>query len=417
MRIVPVLTAIVVMFGMYAIVFERPALLAFALGDAAAQQAEPPAPDFAKQDSTTVAVRDAAPEMGVVVMRLQARTVDSAIVLRGQTRAARQVEVRAETSATVISEPLRKGILVSQGDLLCKLDPGTRAASLAQARAALTEARSRVPQSKARLIEARAKLDEARNLNSVAEKLSKDGYASETRLISTKAAMRSAEAGIATAEWGLESVRSGIEAAAASVAAAEREIARLSIFAPFEGLLESDTAELGSLMQPGSLCATVIQLDPIKLTGYVPETTVNRVRVGALAGARLAAGQQVQGQVTFLSRSADPTTRTFLVEITVPNPDLAIRDGQTAEIAIAAPGEKAHRLPQSALTLNNDGKLGVRVVDADNIVQFMPVSLLRDDVDGIWVRGLPEQVDVIVVGQDFVVQGVRVNPTYREAAQ
>ena len=88
-----------------------------------------------------------------------------------------------------------------------------------------------------------------------------------------------------------------------------------------------------------------------------------------------------------------------------------------ATIAISAQGAQAHKLPQSALTLNNEGTLGVRVVDGDNKVEFLPVTLLRDETTGVWVSGLPEQSDVIVVGQDFVTAGVTVAPTYREAIQ
>ncbi|MEX0368074.1 MAG: efflux RND transporter periplasmic adaptor subunit, partial [Ruegeria sp.] len=346
-----------------------------------------------------------------------AREIDSAVVLRGQTKAVRQVEVRAETTSTVISEPKRKGVFVEAGDLLCELDAGTRHAALAEARARKIEAESRIPEAEARLDEARARLAEAEINNTAARKLSETGYASETRRISTEAAMRAAEAGIKSAEAGLETTRAGIEAATAAVAAAEREIDRLTIEAPFQGLLESDTAELGSLMQPGGLCATVIQLDPIKLVGFVPETEVNRITVGAMAGAELVTGLQVQGRVTFLSRSADETTRTFEVEITVPNPELLIRDGQTATIQISAEGAKAHLLPQSALTLNNEGQLGVRIVGANNVVDFLPVQLLRDSADGVWIGGLPETADVIVVGQEFVTEGVAVAPTYQEVSQ
>jgi multidrug efflux system membrane fusion protein len=229
--------------------------------------------------------------------------------------------------------------------------------------------------------------------------------------------MRTAEAGIKTAEAGLEATRAGIEAAIAEVEAARREIDRQTIEAPFDGLLESDTAELGSLMQPGSLCATVIQLDPIKLVGFVPEAEVNRVIVGSEASATLVTGLQVAGRVTFLSRSADETTRTFEVEVTVPNPDLSIRDGQTADIRIAAEGAKAHLLPQSALTLNHEGKVGIRTIGSGNVVDFKPVSLLRDSSEGVWLGGLPETVDVIVVGQEFVTSGVTVEPTYKEPSE
>lgn len=419
MRLIPILTAILVTAGLYLAVFEREALLAFARNPAqpeAAAQADAGTNGTAAS-ATAQAESPQRRAVGVVVLRSVARTIDSAVILRGQTEAARQVEVRAETSATVISEPLRKGANVKAGDVLCQLDPGTRAAQLAQARAALAEAQSRVPEAQARLEEAKAMLDEAQINWTAAQKLTEGGYTAQTTLLARAAGVRSAEAAIASAKSGLEATHAGIEAAQATVAAAEREIDRLTITAPFEGLLESDAAELGSLMQPGSLCAVVIQLDPIKVVGYVPETEVDRVAVGAQAGAELTSGRRVQGQVTFLSRSADPTTRTFEVEITVPNPDLSIRDGQTAAIAISADGAKAHKVPQSALTLNNEGRLGVRTVGDGDIVRFQPVEMLRDDVDGVWLSGLPETADIIVVGQDFVTDGVHVVPTYREAAQ
>ena len=421
MRLIPLITAVLVTLGLYLAVFERDTLLAFARGDdGAAMPAEAMDDPAASEDESALvaaAAAEPAKGIGVVVLRSEARSIDSAVVLRGQTAAARQVEVRAETSGTVISEPLRKGARVSEGDLLCRLDPGVRDASLAEARARLAEAQARIPESEARLVEAEARLAEARiNLNA-AQKLSEGGYASETRKVSAEAQERAALAGIASAEAGLEATQAGIEAAMAAVAAAEWDISRLVIRAPFSGLLETDTAELGSLVQAGSLCATVIQLDRIKVVGFVPETEVDRVTLGALAGAELATGERITGQVSFLSRSADPTTRTFEVEITVPNDDLTIRDGQTADIAIAAAGANAHKLPQSALTLNNAGVLGVRRIDDQNQVVFNPVDLLRDEADGVWLGGLPDQANVIVVGQDFVTQGVTVTPTWREAAQ
>ncbi|MCV2889579.1 efflux RND transporter periplasmic adaptor subunit [Ruegeria aquimaris] len=409
MRLVPFLTAILVTVGLYLLVFERDELMAFA-------KAETTTP--ATEETTSPPAGQPAPNaMRVVVLRSDASEIDSAVVLRGQTRAIRQVDVRSETTSTVLSEPKRKGAFVTAGDMLCELDPGTRPAQLAEAKARKAQAESSMPEAQARLEEAKARLEEALINNNAAQKLAETGYASETRRISTQAAVSSAEAGIKSAEAGLETSRASIEAATAAVAAAQREIDRLTIEAPFQGLLESDTAELGSLMQPGSLCATIIQLNPIKVVGYVPETAVNRVQVGALAGAELATGLQVQGRVTFLSRSADPNTRTFEVEITVDNPELLIRDGQTATIAISSDGAKAHRLPQSALTLNNDGKLGVRTVGPGNVVAFVPVEVVRDTPLGVWLTGLPETADVIVVGQDFVIEGVTVEPTWREASE
>lgn len=425
MRILPILMAIVVAVILYFAIIDRETARSFLGMNNTAEQdqlAETKTPDTPIQKTL----------IKVVAQHSTAQQIDSAVVLRGQTEAARQVEVRSETSSTVISPPLHKGTYVNEGQLMCKLDSGTRGASLAsakaklaEAKARLSEAQSRVPESRARAIEASARLDEALINQNAAAKLSAGGFATDTRVKGADAAVAAAEAGVEAAKSGLtaatsgiQSAEAGIESAIAGVAAADKEISRLQIRAPFEGLLESTTAELGSLLQPGSLCATILQLDPIMLVAFAPETEVNRIKMGAPAGARLAAGgDDVRGMVTFLSRAADPTTRTFRVEIEVANTDLVIRDGQTAEILIGSNGASAHLLPQSALTLNNDGALGLRVIDGDGIVSFQPVKLLRDTVEGVWLTGLPEKLDVIVVGQEYVTAGVQVAPTFRELSQ
>ncbi|MEP2640586.1 efflux RND transporter periplasmic adaptor subunit [Roseobacter sp.] len=413
MRIFSLFAALVVVGLLALAILDRPRLLAvFGAGNDVAEVAAPPA-GAAPQDS----------RVKVVVLRSKARKIDTAVSLRGQTQAARTVDVRAETSATVISAPIRKGTRVETGQALCQLDEGTRGTALAQASAQLDEARARVPESQARLSQARAQLEEARiNLNA-SSKLSEGGFATTTRVANTEAALATAQAGVESARAGLQAAQSGIQGAQATVATAEKEIERLMIRAPFSGLLESDTAELGSLLQPGSLCATIIQLDPIKLVAFVPETEVARVSLGAPATAHLITGgttnptQDVQGVVTFLSSSADEMTRTFRVEIEVANSDTHIRDGQTAAIQIAADGAAAHLLPQSALTLNDEGKLGVRTIDAAQTVEFHPVSLMRDTPDGVWLTGLEDSADVIVLGQEYVIAGVKVAPTYKELSQ
>jgi len=405
------------MIALYLAVFQRDAVLMFSRGAPAGEpviEEQPVAITASANGPATLPPPSTGKVIKVVVKKSRAKPVANAVLLRGETKADRQVEVRSETTAIVISEPLRKGRFVETGEILCQLDPGTRESALAEARARLKEAQARVPEAQARLDEAFAGLAEAEINFNAASKLSEGGFASETRLAETRARVSEAQASIESARAGLKTAQAGIEAATASVASAEREIDLLAIEAPFSGLLESDTAELGSLMQPGSLCATVIRLNPIRLVGYVPETEVNRLEVGARAASTLADGQQVAGIVTFVSRSADSSTRTFLVEIAVNNDDFQIRDGQTAEIMVESASGQAHQLPQSALTLNNEGQLGVRTVNTKNTVDFVPVRVVRDAADGVWLSGLPDQADVIVVGQDFVTEGVSVEATVRE---
>ncbi|MFN7223718.1 MAG: efflux RND transporter periplasmic adaptor subunit [Paracoccaceae bacterium] len=373
MRVLPPLTALAVAVTLYVAVFERDRFMA----TTAAQPADTPL-----QPTTT-----AQGAMSVVGLASKARQVQNAVIARGRTEAARQVEVRAETGGLVRSDPLRRGAFVTEGQILCELDPGTRLQQAAEA--------------EARLLEAQARLREAEVNADAANRLNEGGFATETRRIGAEATLESARAGVQSARSALDAIRA--------------DIARLTVSAPFEGLLETDTAELGSLLQPGSACATVIQLDPIKLVGFVPEAEVDRINVGAMAGARLISGREVQGRVTFLSRSADAATRTFRVEVTVPNADLAIRDGQTAEMLIAADGVMAHLLPASSLTLANDGALGVRLA-VSGVARFAPVTVLRDTAEGMFVTGLPDEATVIIVGQEFVTDGTQIAVTLQEAA-
>ena len=412
MRLLSVLTAVVVVAALYLLVFQRDALWEFSGRTEVAASAE---------NASSVSAEAETQEQGdaavpVVAMRSSARQIDGAVILRGRTEAIRQVELRAETSGLVNNEPLRAGSVVEAGDVICELDPGTRQIALTDAEARLIEAKTRLPEAEARLEEARARLTEAEINDRASARLSEGGFASETRVAQTNAAVEAARAGVQSARSNVEAARAGIQSAEAGVASAENELSKLDLHAPFDGLLETDSAEIGSLLQPGSLCATIIQLDRIKLVGFVPETMVDRVEVGATAGARLASGREVVGVVTFLSRSADPNTRTFRVDVEVDNPDMSIRDGQTAEIAIQSDGQTAHLLPQSSLTLDDEGRLGVRLVE-DSTASFAPVSVIRDSIDGIWIAGLNESVEVIVVGQEFVTDGVQLEVTYREADQ
>lgn len=414
MRLFSILAAVAVVFGLYMAIFQRDALLG------AVGAGQPEALDEATEISEQAPAIEAAPSspaddrVSVVALQSAAREIESAVVVRGRTEASRRVVVRSETSGQVVSERLNKGRLISTGDVLCRLDPGTRAASLAEAKARLEEARARAPEAEARVIEAQARLDEAMiNLNA-ADKLSQGGFASDTRVANTRASVESARAGVVAAQSGASSSQAGIQSAEAAVAAAEREMERTVITAPFEGVLETDTAELGSLLQPGADCAAIIQLNPIRLVGFLPEMMVDLVSLGTPAKARLATGETIDGLVSYIADSSDPNTRTFRVEVEADNSEQKLREGRTTEIAISSAGRKAHLLPQSALTLDDQGALGVRIVTKDNRAGFVPVEMVRDSRDGVWVTGLEDSATVIVIGHHYVSDGVLLDVTMRE---
>ncbi|WP_133486444.1 efflux RND transporter periplasmic adaptor subunit [Aliiroseovarius marinus] len=405
MRLFPILTALLVVAGLFMLVFQRDTLdEAAGVTEAAEITAE------AKNSN------DDQTGLSVVVLKSIAREIETPIVIRGRTEATRRVELRAETSGQVISDKLAKGTTVAKGDVMCRLDPGTRDASLAEAKARLAEAKARAPEAEARVIEAQARLDEATINLTAAEKLSEGGFASDTRVANARAGVEAARAGVISAQSGAATSDAAIQSASAAVAAAEREIERLEIRAPFAGELETDTADIGTLLQPGADCATLVQYNPVRVVGFVSELLVDQLSTGLTATVRLASGRMLQGTVSFVADTADPVTRTFRVDVEVipAEGEAPVRAGQTAEIVATGQGTEAHLLPQSALTLNDDGNLGVRVALDGDIAGFMPITVVRDSLKGVWVAGLGDAADVIIIGHHYVTDGSALAITYQE---
>ncbi|MDA9244404.1 efflux RND transporter periplasmic adaptor subunit, partial [Amylibacter sp.] len=75
-------------------------------------------------------------------------------------------------------------------------------------------------------------------------------------------------------------------------------------------------------------------------------------------------------------------------------------------------GAKGHLLPQSSLTLNSSGVLGVRIA-LDDKAKFIPINIIRDAEEGVWVTGLPNSVDVIIVGQEYVTDNSNIKVSYK----
>jgi multidrug efflux system membrane fusion protein len=296
------------------------------------------------------------------------KNVKTDLILRGQTTAIRKVDVKAELNGSIISKPRSKGSIIKKDDLLCEIEKGVKFSSLS---------------------ESKVRLQEAKTKAAVVKSLGKKGYSTETNSLNQQTILESAKANVAKAEY---------------------EISKLQIRAPFSGILENNTAELGSFLTQGSLCATLIDLSSIKLIAYIPESQINLVSLGSKSRGTTASGVQTTGRVTFISKSADPVTRTFRVEVSAEN-SKQIRDGETVEIKIELQTKKAHLLPQSVLTLNEQGQLGVRTV-YEKRARFLPVKVIRDQMNGVLITGLPEKVIVITVGQEFVNDGQLLNVSY-----
>ena len=181
------------------------------------------------------------------------------------------------------------------------------------------------------------------------------------------------------------------------------------IVAPFSGYLETLRVEEGDFLNTGAVCAALIDPDPMLIVADIAEKDIAQVQLGSEARAKLISGRYISGEVTFIASSADKNTRTFRVEISVDNKDRTIRDGVSAEVYIKGKEEAAHKISPAILSLNDQGKLGVRTVTADNRVEFKEINILEDTNSGMWVSGLGEEARIITLGQEYVFQGQTVN--------
>ena len=182
------------------------------------------------------------------------------------------------------------------------------------------------------------------------------------------------------------------------------ELNRTEVKAPFSGFIEQ-IVKPGNFLERGQVCATIIQLDPITLIAGVPEYDINKVRIGQNVLVELVTGQKIKGKLTFVSKSASPDTRTFIVESQIENSDGKIKDGLTAEISIEIDKVMAHKISPSILLLNDEGKLGIRIVNKNKYAKFIEIIILEDSEEGLWVTGIPEEVEIVIQGQGFVEDG------------
>jgi len=184
------------------------------------------------------------------------------------------------------------------------------------------------------------------------------------------------------------------------------ELNRTEVKAPFSGFIEQ-IVKPGNFLERGQVCATIIQLNPIIFVAEVPEFNINKVETGQDVDIRLVTGEFLNGKLTFVSKSASPSTRTFKVESQIENKNGIVRDGITAEMTIKTKLVMAHKISPSILLLNDGGKIGIRSVEND-IVKFHNITILEDSESGLWITGIPKELELIVQGQGFVEDGQKV---------
>lgn len=333
------------------------------------------APDkpAAANGSQAVPAEAEKPLAAVRIRILKARVKQDALIVNGRTEESRKVTLRAETAGPIIDVPAVEGRIVETNDVIARQNVEDRTARLAESTALV----------KQREIEYRA-----------AAELAKKGFRSGTKL---------AEA------------RAQLDAARAKTKSMRIDISRTTIKAPFRGVLETRYVEKGDYVRVGDDIASIVDLDPVLAVGSASESDVGAITIGEPGKVTFIGGNVAEGKIRFIASVADPDTRSFRIELEIPNPDHRIRAGLTGKLALPLPPVRAHVLSPAVLTLADDGRIGVRIVDSNDIVRFKPVSILSQSADGLWVSGLSDGERLITIGHEYVRAGQKVRAVAEDA--
>jgi multidrug efflux system membrane fusion protein len=320
--------------------------------------------------------RDAAaptPER-LVAVQIREQTpqeIEQVLELSARTSPARRVLLKAETVGRVVATPAARGARHDEGTTLLRLDLGDRQARLTQAQAAVHQ----------RELEYEAQ-----------QTLAPDGYISE--------------AAVAGALAQLEGARAELERA-------RLDLQRMVVRAPFDGVLLEREVELGDYVTPGDPLLSFLDDRKLIVTGDVSEQHVEALTPGMAASATLVDGNTRQGRLRYIAPLADAGTRTFVVELEIDNGQGKVPLGATAQLHLPLGTVLAHPISPALLTLDDEGRLGVKIVGSDDVVELVTVSVARAEADTIWVTGLPDLARIITVGHGFVSAGQRVETRFQ----
>ncbi len=289
----------------------------------------------------------------VRVIDQKAENFSKKIIIKGFTKADKKVLVKSETSGKIIDLPIAQGTFVEKGEIICSLFVAERQANFDK-----------------------ALLD----FNSAKKLYEEELYSSKQ----------------------LQNAKSNYERA-------KLELDYATIKAPFDGVVDKINLDVGDFLNRGSTCATLLDLDPMMITGDISEDELLTFTKESSVSVVTNDGLEYQGEITFISASADEMMHTFDVEISISNPLGKIKDGQTAKVIVSATPEPAHIVPLSILRLDEEGNIGVRIVNKDNLVEFYEVKIIQDTEKGVWVSGLPYNSRIITVGQDYVNNNEKVD--------
>ena len=349
----------------------------------------------------------------VETLIFRAEQIDQSIVIQGQTVYNKKIDVKSEITGNITNINFDRGDKVQVNKNLLNI-------SIENRKEVLTSVEKDIERLNKELIINEKNRDNLLSKNAELIKLYEIEYLSAKQLIdkglSSKSKLSLASFNLANAksdqidinlkyETQLANLESQIASYQSQLKQINLDIENTLISAPFDGIITNKNIEISDYVTPGNILLTIVNLNPIKVQGYLSEFDVNKVQLYTKATIENSNGIKKNGKITFISPSAETSTRTFEIEIEADNSDLSFKSGITTSIMIEGSELLAHKIPPSILTLQDDGTIGVKALDENNTVIFYPIQKVKDTIDGMWVSGLPNEINLIISGQEYVSSG------------
>jgi len=350
----------------------------------------------------------------VEVIEVGRTSAKSELELPGNIEAITEAPILGRADGYVERRMVDIGDRVRAGQALAEIDAPEMDEQIRQAQANLQQARAAVDQAQANYQRGRTDEDLARVTAERWAALEHKGVVSRQENDRYQAEYRSLSAATRALEQAVTVQRSNVAAAEANLARLDKVQSYRLVKAPFDGVITQRNVDVGALVNAGNtLLFRIAQTATLRTYVNVPQANASAVHVGQPARLTVSnlPGRQFAGTVARTANALDPSSRTLLVEIHVPNPDGALLPGLYARVdLISAQADAPLRIPSDALIVRGEGT-AVAVVREDHTVHLQKIEVGRDYGDRLEViSGLRVGELIIPNPSDVVSEGVRVQP-------
>jgi len=320
----------------------------------------------------------------VLVTPVELRELVERIEATGELIAKAKASLAAQVDGQVTEVAVDDGSPVVVGQVLLRIDPERRD----------LEHRNR----EAGVVEARAQLHEREREAERVRRLSRENAVSQSQLDE--------------AQTNLELARARLAGAEAQLGLARRALADSDVKAPFAGLIARRYVSEGEFVRPGQKLFDVVVLDPVEVEFHLAEVDSGRVEVGDSVDVRVAPhpDEVFRAEVTSVSPTIDPATRTLRVKAVLPNPDGRLRPGLFARADLGVSQRSGVAMvPEEAILQRSDGAVIFRLLEGRRVERLrVETGSHRDGL--VEVRAGLQAGDVIVVrGHTSLIDGAVVD--------